>query len=191
MEGTDALLHALRVRGMVPDPGDAVAAAVVAAGQAVRKHSFLALTPAGRAEADARLRLAHGSPEREATAAAYEGFVPLNTTLIKVCHDWQVRPGGAPNDHRDPAYDWGVIDRLTALDEQAGALVRRLAKRVERFADYRERLHKARHRTADGEQEWLASPRCDSYHTVWMQLHEDLLVALGLERGTSDAERVS
>jgi hypothetical protein len=37
-------------------------------------------------------------------------------------------------------------------------------------------------RLNDGEREWLASPTIDSYHTVWMQLHEDLLLALGLER---------
>ena len=30
----------------------------------------------------------------------------------------------------------------------------------------------------DGDSDWLTSPRIDSYHTVWMQLHEDLLLAL-------------
>jgi len=33
-----------------------------------------------------------------------------------------------------------------------------------------------------GDTEWLTSPRLDSYHTVWMQLHEDLLLALGRDR---------
>lgn len=188
MDDIDHLLHALRVRGMIEDPGDGAADAVVTSGHAVRKRTLLALTPAGRAAADAQLRLGDGTPERNAAAAAYEGFGPLNASVIKVCHDWQVRPGGAPNDHRDHSYDWAVIDRLTALDEQAGPLVRRLAKVVQRFDGYRERLREARLRAADGGREWLASPRCDSYHTVWMQLHEDLLVALGLERGSEAAE---
>ncbi len=33
-----------------------------------------------------------------------------------------------------------------------------------------------------GDPEWLTSPRLDSYHTVWMQMHEDLLLAIGAER---------
>jgi len=32
------------------------------------------------------------------------------------------------------------------------------------------------------EHDWLLSPRIDSYHTVWMQLHEDLLSAVGVNR---------
>jgi hypothetical protein len=39
---------------------------------------------------------------------------------------------------------------------------------------------------AEGETEWLTSPRVDSYHTVWMQLHEDLLLALGRDRASED-----
>ena len=34
-----------------------------------------------------------------------------------------------------------------------------------------------------GETDWLTKPIIDSYHTVWFELHEDLLATLGLERG--------
>ena len=114
----------------------------------------------------------------------YEAFRPLNREVLQVCTDWQVRPGGAPNDHRDAAYDWSVIDRLEALDERAGPLLRRLAGVEARFGPYRDRLRAARRRLSEGEQEWLTSPRVDSYHTVWMELHEELLSALGLPRNT-------
>ena len=60
----------------------------------------------------------------------YESFGPLNREVLRVCTDWQVRPGGAPNDHVDAAYDWSVIDRLTAVDERAGPLLRRLGGSV-------------------------------------------------------------
>ena len=40
----------------------------------------------------------------------------------------------------------------------------------------------AREKVEDGEHDWFTSPRIDSYHTVWMQWHEDLLLALGRER---------
>ena len=112
----------------------------------------------------------------------YESFGPLNREVLRVCTDWQVRPGGAPNDHVDAAYDWSVIDRLTAVDERAGPLLRRLGRSVPHFAPYRERLRTAQRRVVDGERDWFTSPRVDSYHTVWMELHEDLLAALGLER---------
>jgi hypothetical protein len=32
----------------------------------------------------------------------------------------------------------------------------------------------------DGAPEWLASPLCDSYHTVWMRLHQELLLVPGI-----------
>ena len=112
----------------------------------------------------------------------YESFEPLNREVLQLCTDWQVQPGGALNDHRDAAYDWSVIDRLTAADERAGPLLRTLAGAVPNFAPYRERLRTARRRVVDGEHDWFTSPRVDSYHTVWMELHEDLLAALGRER---------
>ena len=95
-----------------------------------------------------------------------------------------MRPGGAPNDHRDPTYDWAVVDRLTAIDDRVGPILRTTARSVIRFGSYRPRLRYARERINDGEHEWLTSPRIDSYHTVWMQLHEDLLLALGRDRAS-------
>jgi hypothetical protein len=185
----DVLLHELRVRGTVPMPGDLTAGAdgLVAAGFAILRRDALMLTPAGRAEADVRFCLVD-RPGHEHVQAAYERFGPHNRTLLAICTDWQVRPGGVPNDHRDPVYDWGVIDRLVALDEQIGPVVRSLGKRVVRFVPYRERMRGARRRVVDGESDWLLSPRIDSYHTVWMQLHEDLLLGLGIQRGDEPAD---
>ena len=33
-----------------------------------------------------------------------------------------------------------------------------------------------------GERKWIDEPGIDSCHTVWFELHEDLLATLGLER---------
>jgi hypothetical protein len=129
-----------------------------------------------------RTRLAPGSREEADCARVYEAFLPLNREVLRVCTDWQVRPGGTPNDHADAGYDWSVIGRLEALDDRAGPLLRRLGDVEARFAPYRERLRTARRRVADGERDWLTSPRVDSYHSVWMELHETLLAALGRER---------
>ena len=93
-----------------------------------------------------------------------------------------MRPGEVPNDHRDAPYDWAVLDRLRTLDERTAPVVRRVARDVARFDGYARRLRAALTRVDEGEQEWFTSPRIDSYHTVWMQLHEDLLLALGRAR---------
>jgi hypothetical protein len=60
--------------------------------------------------------------------------------------------------------------------------LRRLSRSVERFDEYPRRLRAAVRRLDEGDWEWFTSPRIDSYHTVWMQVHEDLLLALGRER---------
>ena len=42
-------------------------------------------------------------------------------------------------------------------------------------------------RVRDGDHDWFAKPMIDSYHTVWFQLHEDLLNTLGIERSKEAA----
>ena len=53
---------------------------------------------------------------------------------------------------------------------------------LERFGRYGVRLTAAVERVEAGEKEWFTKPLIDSYHTVWMQLHEDLLSAVGVNR---------
>ena len=38
-----------------------------------------------------------------------------------------------------------------------------------------------------GETMWLARPLIDSYHTVWFELHEELILAAGRTREAEDA----
>ena len=174
------LLLQLRLRGKITAPDTPARADVLATAHAIARGEHLILTPEGRAAADIAFVLT--GDHADATTTAYTQFLPLNTELIRVCHDWQVRTGGVTNDHRDPSYDWGVIDRLAAIDDRVGPVVRRLGKTVTDFAGYRPQLRAARSRVEDGDHDWFTSPRIDSYHTVWMELHEHLLVGLGLER---------
>jgi hypothetical protein len=185
-EASELLLHRLRVQPKVSDaeaPAEAVAP-LVAAGWAHARGRWVVLTPAGRAEADVRFRLDPDSDAAQRAGRAYEQFLPRNAELLRLCTDWQVRPGGTPNDHRDQVYDWSVIDRLVALDERIAPVLRRLGREAVRFAPYRERLRTARRKVEAGEHDWFASPRLDSYHTGWMQRHADLLLALGIERAS-------
>jgi len=177
------LLHAVRLRGVVDDGDDLVVVRVVEIGFAARSPKGIRLTQSGRDAHTVWARVPVGDAE-VAIERAYQRFLALNRELIRVCNDWQVRPGGAPNDHADPTYDWAIVDRLVAIDDRVGPILRGAATSVTRFASYRPRLRAARVHVADGDTEWLTSPRIDSYHTVWMQLHEDLLLALGRDRAS-------
>jgi hypothetical protein len=181
------LIHEVRLRGVVAGTDEVIEVRVVDAGLAARAPKGLRLTPSGREVHTTWARVETGGELEAAVDRAYQRFLVLNQELIRLCNDWQVRPGGAPNDHTDPTYDWSIIDRLVTIDERVGPILRTTAQHVTRFGGYRLRLRRARERVNEGEHEWLTSPRIDSYHTVWMQLHEDLLLALGLDRASEDA----
>jgi hypothetical protein len=182
--------HDLRLRGVIVMTDDSeqaeLAGVLEDAGFATRRGAKLVATPAGREAHAAWARLEPDGEEFAIAERAYRSFLPLNRELLRLCHDWQVRAGSA-NPHDDRAYDWSVIDRLIELDERVGPVVRRMGRSVARFEPYRPALRDARRKVEAGESDWFASPRCDSYHTVWMRLHEDLLCATGAERNSEPA----
>jgi hypothetical protein len=180
-----ALVHEVRLRGLLTVSDD-THAHLVAFEILVQKGSAVVLSAAGRELHAGWARYDDGTDARAAAQALHDGFEELNRELLAVCSAWQVRPGGVPNDHRDANYDWGVINRLERLHERSAPRIRRLARSAPRFGDYDRRLRFALRKVIDdGETDWFTSPRCDSYHTVWNQLHEDLLLALGLPRTTT------
>jgi hypothetical protein len=143
------------------------------------------LTEAGRA-ADAE-RIAEeleGAGTRTAVAEAYDAFVVLNPELLDLCAAWQLRSVdglAATNDHRDPGYDARVLDRLTDLDQRAAVVCADLSAALSRFRRYRVRLGDALARAKAGDLD-AVTVSIASYHTVWFQLHEDLLATLGIPR---------
>ena len=176
-----ALLHDLRLRGFRPAKGSQAEEELIAAGLVTTRGANIALTPVGREAHAAWARLAPGSEEEALAKNAYERFLALNVEFLRICTDWQLKPGNEPNDHSDAAYDYKILERLDRLDERIGQVLEGLGKTVPRFGGYRPRLTDALDRISE-DRAWLASPRCDSYHTVWMQLHEDLLTAVGVNR---------
>lgn len=121
----------------------------------------------------------------EAFMAAYEDFERVNVTLKALITDWQtVEVAGQrlPNDHKDAAHDDRIIDRLGTLHERAEGILRRLAGPDPRFSRYREALESALEKAEDGAIEWVSDAKVLSYHTVWFELHEDLLRTVGRSR---------
>lgn len=145
----------------------------------------LRLTPRGREADDAAT-----ARDRERLARALTGpyteFGPLDRAVKEAVTDWQtVTVGGRRviNRHDDPAHDARVRARLVdEIHPRARALLDRLAAVDRRFADYCRRLDRAAEAVAAGDTSMIARPDRDSYHTVWFELHEELLRLLGRSR---------
>jgi hypothetical protein len=93
-----------------------------------------------------------------------------------------VRPDGSVNDHADENYDADIRDRLDDIDDSVAPLLKRFAEDIPRMDGYRAKLTEALAKLDDGDDAWLASPLIDSYHTVWMHLHQELLLTIGMSR---------
>jgi hypothetical protein len=142
------------------------------------------LTDAGRGvDAERIAAELDAAGARDTVAKAYDGFLVLNPELLDLCTAWLTRPTGgvAPVDRTGPTYDSRVLDRLADLDRRAGAVCADLSAAVLRFRRYRVRLTYALTRVRSGAFDYVADGT-GSYHSVWFQLHEDLLVTLGLPR---------
>jgi hypothetical protein len=143
------------------------------------------LTEAGKVE-DARLVESEldAAGTRDAVTGAFETFLVLNPELLDLCTAWHMRPVDGVtevNDHTDTAYDGRVLARFVDLDHRVSAVCAALAAALPRFGCYRRRLTAALDLARAGRLEHLADTTT-SYHNVWFQLHEDLLVTLGIPR---------
>ena len=143
------------------------------------------LTENGRGEVALRIAIEVSETDRrDELAETFSEFLELNPVALGVCSAWQLRTDRSPvvlNDHRDPLYDESVLDRLRSLDSAVDPVIERLASVLPRFGRYRDRLTESRTRAESGETSEVADS-ITSYHSVWFQLHEDLLATLGLKR---------
>lgn len=145
-----------------------------------------ALTPEGRFLLRRLVRDELDQPTvRDEISGAYQQFLGINGDLLDVCTAWQLRPGpdgDAVNTHDDAEYDGLVIDRLVAVHERMRTVLDRLAGSLGRFDRYRRGLENALDRLTAGDHDYFTRPMFPSYHSVWFELHEDLLVTLDTDR---------
>ena len=193
----DDCLRAMDIKGLTPIQG--VADAVLATTDAVRAildqlvADGLAETVAGayrltepgavRAGAlrDAE-QAAWGIGEAD---AALDGFLELDHRVKDTVTAWQLRDdvsGQVVNDHSDVAYDRTVLDRLSAIHADAVAWFIQPEQSCPRLVGYRIRLGRAIDQALAGDQRYVASPRVDSFHGTWFELHEDLIRLAGRSR---------
>lgn len=120
--------------------------------------------------------------------AALDDFHRPNLLLKEVVTAWQVKPvdgQDVPNDHGDPDYDTAVLDRLRDdVHPAVVPIIDTVATALPRLARYQDRLAASLQQLADGDHRYVAHPLLDSYHTVWFELHEELIRLAGRDRKT-------
>jgi len=114
-------------------------------------------------------------------AEKYHRFLEMNEIFKGLCADWQLR-NGEPNDHSDEAYDHDCIQRLGVLDDEAQPICHAFGEVAVRYCGYAARLTGSRKALEAGDQRMFTGVMCGSYHDVWMELHEDLILSQGIDR---------
>ena len=140
------------------------------------------LTPDGREAYQVALQEDVSRPGFvDGLAEKYHRFLEMNEVFKALCADWQLR-NGEPNDHSDEAYDQDCIKRLGVLDDEAQPICHAFGEVAKRYCGYAARLTGSRKALEAGDQRMFTGVMCGSYHDVWMELHEDLILSQGIDR---------
>ncbi len=144
----------------------------------------LRISPSGRARLETLLTEERNGIDPAAMTAAYNDFRAVNGDFKSLVTDWQVKggPQGHPNTHDDADYDAAVLARLDGVHARVLPIITAAASQLPRLGAYSTKLVVALDKIKGGDTAWLARPLVDSYHTVWFELHEELIVAAGLTR---------
>jgi pyruvate,orthophosphate dikinase len=190
----DRVVRAIAIKGFaLPEAvADAVLAAsedvspvvdrLVAGGLVDAAAGAFRLTDAGRSRADELLVAERDRWGLDAATAALDAFLDIDQRVKETVTAWQLRDEGTPNDHTDAEYDASVLDRLAAVHADAATWLATLTAGCPRLADYGARLTRALDASKAGDGRYVASPRVDSYHGAWFELHEDLIQLAGRNR---------
>ncbi|HET7030252.1 MAG TPA: pyruvate, phosphate dikinase [Candidatus Limnocylindrales bacterium] len=146
------------------------------------------LTDAGKDRAAELLGADRSAWGGDAAGEALDAFVALDRRMKDAVTAWQLRPpasgDGEPqvNDHSDADYDAKVLATLEQIGVDADVWLAPLETQSRRLNGYRPRLARALELVKGGDQRYVASPRVDSFHGIWFELHEDLIQLAGRTR---------
>jgi hypothetical protein len=143
--------------------------------------TILKISPRGRGQLDELLAAERDCADSAALAAVHSDFRTVNTELKALVTDWQVN-NGQPNNHEDAEYDAAVLARLDRVHRRVMPIIAAAAVHLPRLSRYSAKLQAALDKINAGDTAWLSRPIIDSYHTVWFELHEELILAAGLTR---------
>jgi hypothetical protein len=159
--------------------------ASVADGTAEHAAGAFRLTAAGKAAAASAIEADRAAMGPAEVDAALDAFLALDHRMKEAVTAWQMRTVDGKevlNDHADRAHDEDVLDRLRSLHADTVAWLTPLIGRLARLERYRLRLDRALGAIDGGDHRFVASPRVDSFHGLWFELHEDLIRLAGRRR---------
>lgn len=134
------------------------------------KDTTLRISPSGRDRLGVLLAAERRGIDAAALAGVYNQFRSVNTDFKALVTDWQL--------NGDPK----ALSRLDEVHHRVKPIIAAAARQLPRLRAYSMKLQAALDKVKGGETTWLARPLIDSYHTVWFELHEELIVAIGLTR---------
>ncbi|NKY31464.1 hypothetical protein HGA13_00035 [Nocardia speluncae] len=199
MPYTLRVLQAARFKGRPTEPDLAAAAGLTDAALASVLEPLLVaeelqrvggrvkITVTGRARLDELLAAERDTVDRALLRQRYLGFGAVNEDFKRLVTDWQLIDGTRPNDHSDAEYDARIVARLGELHERFAPLLAEFVELAPRLAQYPDRFAGALAKIRAGDPAWLARPLVDSYHTVWFELHEELIGLGGGSRVREEA----
>ncbi len=122
----------------------------------------------------------------DAAGASLDAFLALDHRVKEAVTAWQLHDDGSgnhvPNDHSNGEYDRGVLSGLAGIHADALAWFGPVEAGCPRLGIYVVRLGRALQGAQGGDDRYVASPRVDSYHGIWFELHEDLIQLAGRTR---------
>ena len=127
---------------------------------------------------------------RERIDGLYHEFCTFNDAFKDIVTKWQLRlldDVQIPNDHSDEAYDREVVSRLGQLHSNVIQLLERVTAEVNRLSFYKPRFQKAWEHITAGDTRYITGILIDSYHTIWFELHEELIQLTGRNRVVEEA----
>jgi pyruvate,orthophosphate dikinase len=197
----EACLRAIAIKGFAPlqnladallatpDEVQPVVDALAADGLVATTAGAYRLSDAGAARAAAALEAERSAWGADGPIAALDAFLALDARMKELVTAWQLRDPAAQvlNDHSDADYDRRVLDGLADLHADAVAWLEPLTDSCPRLGGYAVRLRRALEAAGAGDRRFVASPRVDSYHGIWFELHEDLIQLAGRTRAEETA----
>lgn len=193
----DDVIRALLIKGFAipddlasamfttPDELGSILDRIAADGLAELIGGMFQLTADGKAVGAERIESDRAQWGVEDAGRGLDALLPLDHRMKAIVTGWQMREFNGQqivNDHTDAAHDAAVLTEFRSLHEDASTWLRTLVEGLPRLGGYLARLERAAGMVDGGDNAYLASPRVDSYHSVWFELHEDLILLAGRTR---------
>jgi len=158
--------------GVSEQVAEAELAEAVGKGWALEIDGRFLVAPEGTARIHERYGELYGVVREDpAVTAWYARFETLNDQFIKAVSDWQT----SDNDARALSKVVKVVERLVKA-------LRDLAPTLPRYETYIRRFNDGIGLIDRGQLDYVCGPTIDSLHTIWFELHEDILSVIGRPR---------